>query len=152
MRANTPSVTTSMRVLRLTFEPSRTRKPTVSPTVLAERARHAVGGGAGREPARLEQDELARPPTHGSSSSAKRHPRRLAGAGRGDEHARSAAPSAVARSGRAASIGSGVSKARIAGDNAGAVERRKRLRWGVLAIRDLIFSGARTVCGENNTG
>ena len=31
-RVKMPSVTTSMRVLRDTFEPKRTRRPTVSPT------------------------------------------------------------------------------------------------------------------------
>ena len=62
-RVKMPSVTTSMRVLRDTFEPKRTRRPTVSPTLLAERRGHALGRGARGEPARLQhQDFLVRRP------------------------------------------------------------------------------------------
>ena len=152
MRAKTPSVTTSMRVRGPTFEPSRTRKPTVSPTSSPSVARHAVGRGAGREAAGLEHDQLAvrRPtarraaPAEPASSCRRRAARR---APRSAE--RRAPPRGPAERRRSEAT---YRSARIAGDNAGAVERRKRLRWGVLAIRDLIFSGARTVCGENNTG
>ena len=59
MRAKTPSVTTSMRVLRLIFEPSRTRKPTVSPTASPSVCAMRLGRGASGETAGLEQDELA---------------------------------------------------------------------------------------------
>ena len=68
MRANTPSVTTSIRVRAETRLCSRTRRPTVSPTsspsVEAMRAR----GGARGEPARLEHDDLALAPKASSSS------------------------------------------------------------------------------------
>jgi hypothetical protein len=53
--------------------------------LLAEGARHAVGGGAGGEPARLEEDQLA-PFRPGLVEQVKRHACRLAGPGRGHEH------------------------------------------------------------------
>ena len=84
-RVNTPSVTTSMRVLRETFEPKRTRKPTVSPTVSPSVSAMRVGGGARGEPARLQHEDLA-VLAHGSSRQHQRHARGLAGAGRRDQH------------------------------------------------------------------
>ena len=53
--------------------------------LFAERRRHARGGGAGREPARLEHDDLlARRPR--LLRQHERHPRGLAGARRRDQH------------------------------------------------------------------
>ena len=111
-RVKMPSVTTSMRVLRDTFEPKRTRRPTVSPTLLAERRRHALGGGARGEPARLQhQDFLVRRPRLVEQH--QRHARGLAGAGRRDQHGGIAAAAAPRSArGSASSIGSAVSNRR----------------------------------------
>ena len=65
---NTPSVTTSMRVLRDTFEPKRTRRPTVSPTFSPSVAamRSAAARAASR---RGSSTRIFLPAAHGSSSS-----------------------------------------------------------------------------------
>jgi hypothetical protein len=69
--------------------------------LLAERSGHAVGGGAGGEAARLEQDQL--PPVRpGLAEERQRHPRRLAGAGRRHQHG------ADARGQRRRQVGQGV--------------------------------------------
>ena len=83
-RVNTPSVTTSMRVLADIFEPKRTRKPTVSPVRSPKRLRHAVGGGARRDPARFQHEDFSRRPRFLAQH--QRHARGLAGAGRRDQH------------------------------------------------------------------
>ena len=80
-----PSVTTSIRVRFDTFEPKRTRRPTVSPTFSPQRLRHPFGGGARGEPARFQHDDfLLRRPRLVHQD--QRHPRGLAGAGRRHQH------------------------------------------------------------------
>ena len=85
MRAKTPSVTTSIRVLRPILEPRRTRRPDRLADRLAERLRHAVRRRPRREPARLQHDDLAAVDP-GLVEQHERHARGLAGAGRRDEH------------------------------------------------------------------
>ena len=84
-RVKMPSVTISIRVLRDTFEPNRTRKPDRFADLFAERLRHALGGGARGEPARLEHQDAAVPDPV-LFGEHQRHPRRLAGAGRRHQH------------------------------------------------------------------
>ena len=85
MRANTPSVTTSMRVLRLILEPRRTRRPTVSPT--ASPSVCAMRSAAARAASRRGSSTMILPPLDpGLVEQHQRHPRGLAGAGRRDEH------------------------------------------------------------------
>ena len=73
MRANTPSVTTSIRVFAETRLCRRTRRPTVSPTRSPKRRGHARGGGAGGQAPRLQ---------HAGSCRSARTPRRAARAER----------------------------------------------------------------------
>ena len=81
MRVRMPSVTTSMRVSRLTRVSSRVRNPTVSADRFAEQLRHAAGDGARRNAARLEhQDLLSLQP--GTLQQGERHDGALAGARR----------------------------------------------------------------------
>ena len=83
-RVKMPSVTTSIRVARDTFEPKRTRRPDGLADFLAQRLGHALGGRARREPARLQHDDLfaLRPAFVGEH---ERHARGLAGARRRDQ-------------------------------------------------------------------
>ena len=66
---NTPSVTTSIRVLREIFEPKRTRKPTVSPA--ASPKLQAIRAAAARAASRRgSSTRIFRPATQGSFKSA----------------------------------------------------------------------------------
>ena len=86
-RVKMPSVTISIRVLRETLEPKRTRKPTVSPTRSPSVCAIALRGGARRQPARFEhQDAAALGP--GRFGQHQRNPGGLAGAGRRHQHGR----------------------------------------------------------------
>ena len=87
MRVNTPSVTTSIRV----FGPNLRAEPHAKSDRLADRfgqgTRHALRRGPRREPARLQQDDLASVDP-GLVQQRERHARRLARARRRDEHRR----------------------------------------------------------------
>ena len=97
MRVNTPSVTTSMRVARETFEPKRTRKPTVSPTVSPSVA--AMRSAAARAASRRGSSTMILPARRPRLvEQHQRHPRGLAGAGRRDQHRAIAARSAAVSS------------------------------------------------------
>ena len=96
MRAKTPSVTTSMRVRRPIFEPSRTRRPTVSPTASPSVA--AMRSAAARAARRRGSSTMSlRPVDPGLVEQRQRHPRGLAGAGRRDQHRVRRAPRAPPR-------------------------------------------------------
>ena len=84
-RVNTPSVTTSMRVLRDTLEPKRTRSPTVSPTFSPSVAamRSAAARAASRRGSSTRIFLFGRP---GLVEQHQRHARGLAGARRRDQH------------------------------------------------------------------
>ena len=82
--ANTPSVTTSMRVLAEILDLEPHPQPDPFADALAERRRHAPRGGTRGEAARFEEDELVASP--GRVEKRQRHARRLAGAGRRDKH------------------------------------------------------------------
>ena len=113
MRANTPSVTTSMRVRAETRLCSRTRRPTVSPT--ASPRLEAMRAAAARAASRRGSSTMILPlAANGSSSSASGTRVVLPAPGGATSTARVPAPSAAASRGRASSIGSGSAKARIA--------------------------------------
>ena len=135
MRANTPSVTTSTRVRAETLDSSRMRRPIVSPTRFAKRRRHARGGGARGEAARLQQNDLAAPRPFGVEQS-ERNARRLAGAGRRhDDEIAAPSPSAAAMRGSTSSIGS-------LSENAvkdGAARRARSLLLGDDLVLDLVI-------------
>ena len=106
MRVNTPSVTTSIRVRRDTFEPKRTRKPTVSPTrspsVFAIRS--AAARAASRRGSRT---RMRRCSAHGSSASTSGTRVVLPAPGGATSTAALLARNAAVSSGSAASMGSG---------------------------------------------
>jgi hypothetical protein len=83
-RVNTPSVTTSMRVFADTFEPKRTRSPTVSP--VRSFNVFAMRSAAARAAIRRGSSTRILPVAHGSSVQHQRHARGLAGAGRRDQY------------------------------------------------------------------
>ena len=85
MRANTPSVTTSIRVLRADLRAEPHAQSHRLADRFAQRARHPVRRRARGEPARLEHDDLA-PGDPGLVEQRERHARGLAGARRRDEH------------------------------------------------------------------
>ncbi len=80
-RVKIPSVTISIRVLPRDFRAEAHPQAHGFADAFAQRMRHALGGGARGEPARLEHQDAAvfRPIL---ASKHQRHPRRLAGAGR----------------------------------------------------------------------
>ena len=85
IRDSTPSVTTRMRVLAETAVFHAHGITDRAAGLLAEQRGHASGGGAGGEPARLEQHDaaVAQPAL---IKQRQRHERRLAGARRRHQH------------------------------------------------------------------
>ena len=115
MRANTPSVTTSMRVLRLILEPRRTRRPTVSPT--ASPSVCAMRAAAARAASRRGSSTMILPPfTQGSSSSTSGTRVVLPAPGGATSTAFGRPRRLAVRSSRTASMGRGLSKARMPRD------------------------------------
>ena len=108
-RVNTPSVTTSMRVLRRDLRAEAHAQADGVAGALAQRLRHAVGGGARRDPARLEHEDLAAwPRARSASTSGTRVV--LPAPGGATSTATLRARSAAVSAGSASSMGSGESK------------------------------------------
>ena len=106
MRVNTPSVTTSMRVLGPDFETMRARRPTRSPTASAKVC--AMRSAAARAAIRRgSSTRILRPPSQASSISASGTRVVLPAPGGATSTAEERAAKAVRTSSRIASMGSG---------------------------------------------
>jgi hypothetical protein len=93
---NTPSVTTSMRVLADTFEPKRYAQADHLPSSLPKSLRHAVGGRARAIRRGLQHQDFTAL-LHGLAVQDQRHARGLAGAGRREPARRNGAGRAARR-------------------------------------------------------
>ena len=144
-RVNTPSVTTSMRVLRDTLEPKPHAQADRVADLLAERRRHPLGRGAGGEPARLQHQDFAglRPTARRAAPAARAWSCRRRAARPARRRCRG---SAAVSAGSAASMGSGSANARMRAayhivpdvtSPAAEPVGRVRLRSGALGQTDL---------------
>ena len=110
-RVNTPSVTTSMRVLADTFEPKRTRRPTVSP-VRSPKV-FAMRSAAARAAIRRGSSTRIFPVAHGSCASTSGTRVVLPAPGGATSTATLRVRSAAVSAGRASSMGRSKSNAQV---------------------------------------
>ena len=135
-----PSVITSMRVAAETFEPNRTRRPTVRPTSSpnVDAMRAAAARAASRRGSKI---RILRPSSHGSSSSASGTRVVLPAPGGATSTMALRARSAAAMSGSTASMGRDVGNGCMRLTRAGGPRFRRRSRASPRPPRDRCCAG-----------